>query len=102
MSCGQCAAGILFRDKRRTVVTHRMNKTLRSLLSVTLLCSHVCHGQSPPLQSAQRLIPEKIIIDTDIGDDVDDALAVGLALRSPELETLGISTTFGDTETRAR
>jgi inosine-uridine nucleoside N-ribohydrolase len=46
--------------------------------------------------------PEKIIIDTDIGDDIDDAFAVALALRSPEVEILGISTTFGDTETRAR
>jgi len=44
--------------------------------------------------------PEKIIIDTDIGDDVDDAFAVALALRSPELEILGITATFGDTETR--
>src|SRR5579863_8567973 len=46
--------------------------------------------------------PEKIIIDTDIGDDVDDAFAVALALRSPEVEILGITTTFGDTETRAK
>jgi len=46
--------------------------------------------------------PEQIIIDTDIGDDVDDAFAVALALRSPELQILGITTTFGDTETRAK
>ena len=53
-------------------------------------------------QSAQPRVPEKIIIDTDIGDDVDDAFAVALALSSPELQILGISTTFGDTETRAK
>ncbi|HKS79875.1 MAG TPA: nucleoside hydrolase [Candidatus Acidoferrales bacterium] len=46
--------------------------------------------------------PEKIIIDTDIGDDIDDAFAVALALRSPELQILGVTTTFGDTQTRAR
>ena len=45
---------------------------------------------------------EKIIIDTDIGDDIDDAFAVALALRSPELQILGISTTFGDTQLRAK
>jgi inosine-uridine nucleoside N-ribohydrolase len=45
---------------------------------------------------------EKAIIDTDIGDDVDDAFAVALALRSPELEILGITTAYGDTETRAK
>ena len=45
---------------------------------------------------------EKIIIDTDIGDDVDDAFALALAVRSPELQVLGIATTFGDTEARAK
>lgn len=45
---------------------------------------------------------EKIIIDTDIGDDIDDAFAVALALRSPEVQILGITTTSGDTEARAR
>jgi purine nucleosidase len=46
--------------------------------------------------------PEKIIIDTDIGDDVDDAFALALAVKSPELEILGVTTTFGDTEARAK
>jgi purine nucleosidase len=64
-------------------------------------------GRTPRLLSAQvaspsKAAPEKVIIDTDIGDDIDDAFAVALAVRSPELEILGIETTFGDTETRAR
>lgn len=45
--------------------------------------------------------PEKIIIDTDIGDDIDDAFVVALALKSPEVEVLGITTDFGDTKARA-
>jgi len=45
---------------------------------------------------------EKIIIDTDIGDDVDDAFALALAVKSPELQILGVMTTFGDTEARAK
>lgn len=45
---------------------------------------------------------EKIIIDTDIGDDVDDAFALALAVKSPELQILGISTAFGETEVRAK
>jgi inosine-uridine nucleoside N-ribohydrolase len=45
---------------------------------------------------------EKIIIDTDIGDDVDDAFALALAVKSPELEILGVTTGFGDTELRAK
>jgi inosine-uridine nucleoside N-ribohydrolase len=46
--------------------------------------------------------PEKIIIDTDIGTDIDDAFAVALALRSPEFDILGITTASGDTEARAK
>jgi inosine-uridine nucleoside N-ribohydrolase len=45
---------------------------------------------------------EKIIIDTDIGNDIDDAFAVGLALHSPEFQILGISSAWGDTHLRAR
>jgi purine nucleosidase len=45
---------------------------------------------------------EKVIIDTDIGDDIDDAFALALALRSPELEILGVTTNFGDTRARAK
>jgi purine nucleosidase len=52
---------------------------------------------SPPVKA-----PEKIIIDTDIGTDIDDAFAVALALRSPEFNILGITTASGDTEARAR
>jgi len=31
-----------------------------------------------------------VILDTDIGDDIDDAFALGLLLRSPEVKLLGI------------
>ena len=40
----------------------------------------------------------KVIIDTDPG--VDDAMAIFLALHCPELEVVGISTIFGNAETR--
>jgi purine nucleosidase len=50
---------------------------------------------APP---AQQLV----IIDTDIGDDFDDALALGLALSSPELKIIGITAAWGDTALRGR
>jgi hypothetical protein len=53
-------------------------------------------------QPAPVAASQEVIIDTDIGDGVDDAFALALALRSPELEILGITTNFGDTETRAK
>jgi len=43
-----------------------------------------------------------IILDTDIGSDVDDALALALILGSPEATILGITTVYGDTLLRAR
>lgn len=62
-------------------------------------------GLSGPVVAATSAPPpkgaEKIIIDTDIGDDIDDAFAIALALRSPELDILGISTAYGDTAGRA-
>jgi inosine-uridine nucleoside N-ribohydrolase len=45
---------------------------------------------------------QKVIIDTDIGDDIDDVFAVGLALSSPELKILGVSSAWGDTELRSQ
>lgn len=44
----------------------------------------------------------RIIIDTDIGDDVDDALAIALALRSPEIDILGITTVYKNVEMRTQ
>jgi purine nucleosidase len=47
-------------------------------------------------------MPSKVIIDTDIGTYYDDAFAVLLASRSPELDLLGVTTEYGDTDLRAR
>ena len=38
----------------------------------------------------------KIILDTDIGTDVDDALALAVLLGSKEVDLIGISTVYGD------
>ena len=79
---------------------------LPAVLIGTLLCAILTILPISQAQSTRALpektLHEKVIIDTDIGDDIDDAFAVALALRSPELQILGITTTFGDTETRAR
>lgn len=44
--------------------------------------------------------PLPVIIDTDIGDDIDDAFALIIALQDPHLRVLGITTAWGDTRTR--
>ena len=45
---------------------------------------------------------ERIILDTDIGTDADDVLAVALSVLSPELKVEGITTVYGDVDLRAR
>jgi purine nucleosidase len=66
---------------------------LRWSVLVVVLLGALAWGQAAP---------EKVIIDTDVGDDVDDAFALALAVKSPELEILGVTTTFGDTGARAK
>lgn len=46
--------------------------------------------------------PIPVLLDTDIGTDIDDAYALAQVLRSPELELLGVTTVSGDTVARAR
>jgi purine nucleosidase/pyrimidine-specific ribonucleoside hydrolase len=50
----------------------------------------------------RRHVPTKILLDTDIGDDIDDAIALSLIIASPELELVGVTTVFGNTRPRAR
>jgi inosine-uridine nucleoside N-ribohydrolase len=52
------------------------------------------------LPAAPSKVP--IILDTDIGTDIDDAFALALVINSPELELLGVTTVAGDTQARAR
>jgi len=45
---------------------------------------------------------QKIILDCDLGDDIDDAFAVALVLISPEFEVLGLVMDYGNTPKRAQ
>lgn len=54
------------------------------------------------LPAQTRSSTQKVIFDTDIGDDIDDAFALGLALSSTELQVLGVTTAWGNTELRAQ
>jgi inosine-uridine nucleoside N-ribohydrolase len=55
-----------------------------------------------PAAPPKAVAPQLVILDTDIGDDIDDAFALALLLHSPEVKLLGVTTAFGDTELRAR
>lgn len=63
------------------------------LLSQSLVC--IAAPASPPARTP-------VILDTDIGTDIDDAYALAALLQRPELELLGVTTVSGDTAARAR
>lgn len=45
---------------------------------------------------------EKVILDTDIGTDIDDAISLAYLLMQPRCELLGITTVTGEVEKRAK
>lgn len=47
-------------------------------------------------------MPTKVILDTDIGSDIDDAVCLAYLLANPECELLGITTVTGEAERRAQ
>jgi len=66
-------------------------------LALLALASGVATAAPPAAPPAQ-----KVVVSTDIGDDIDDAFALALLLRSPELDVLGIASAWGDTALRAQ
>jgi purine nucleosidase len=65
------------------------------LLTAFSLLSHAINARA---QTTKQLV----ILDSDIGDDIDDAFALALAENSPEFQILGVTTAFGDTSLRAQ
>lgn len=76
-----------------------MRSFVRRRMAPAVLMILACFLTAYPQSVSSR---QKVIIDTDIGDDIDDAFALALALSSPEFEILGITTAWGDTQLRAR
>ncbi|HWW68616.1 MAG TPA: nucleoside hydrolase [Duganella sp.] len=78
-------------------MAYSLSRPLRGLLSILALsCATML---APPAHCAERL---KVIVDMDIGDDIDDSFALALLLQSPEIEIVGITTAWGDTALRAQ
>ena len=67
-------------------------RTALALLAAAILVT-------PPAAAQARL---KVVLDTDIGTDIDDAWALGYALKSPTFDLLGVTVTDADTPQRAR
>lgn len=77
---------------------------MRKLALVLAVLMLLGLGERVPPAGGQRQPLSKIpiLLDTDIGTDIDDAFALALILRSPELDLLGVTTVSGDTHARAR
>jgi inosine-uridine nucleoside N-ribohydrolase len=74
-------------------------------IAILLACASVAAAQSGRSTAAttramHRRIP--VILDTDIGDDIDDTWALVMLLKSPQFDVKLITTTNGQQEYRAR
>ncbi len=74
----------------------------RTALLIALLFVACVTAVSRAQASRHADTRQKVIFDTDIGDDVDDVFALALAVSSPRLEVIGVTTAWGDTDLRAR
>jgi inosine-uridine nucleoside N-ribohydrolase len=77
-------------------------RNARLILALAAMMAASAAASHAPAAIHKSGRPEFVLLDTDIGDDIDDAFALALALRSPEIYMLGITTTYGDTELRAK
>ena len=86
-------------DRQQT----KLRRFLISTALAVIVTGAVGHAQSGPVD-AGSLQPsaQRVILDTDIGDDIDDAFALALVLASPHVKLMGIVTAWGDTGLRAR
>lgn len=63
---------------------------------------HLLQSALAPLLAAQPKRPVRLILDTDIGNDVDDAMTLILLLNSPEVELAAVTTVDRNTRRRAQ
>ena len=83
------------------ILKTRSKKSLAILLAF-LPAVMAAQTSAPDQKPLVPPLPTPILLDTDIGSDIDDAFALALVLRSPELDLVGVTTVSGDTQARAR
>lgn len=77
--------------------THSTKLSSIALACIILLAAPGCHSTAPhPARSTP------VILDTDIGDDIDDSWALALLLKSPELNLKLVVGDYGKAQYRAR
>lgn len=79
---------------------HSAKQTISVALALITTCL-IAEGRVVAQTPDERGV-QKVILDSDIGDDIDDAFALALAESSPKLQLLGVTTAWGDTALRAQ
>lgn len=69
------------------------------LFSLTLILFPLKSNAAPEKTSTGKI---KVIIDTDIAEDIDDILVTAFAINSPEFDVLAITTVDGNVKARSR
>ena len=75
-----------------------MHRTLTTLGSLLFALPFARAGETPAVPAA----PVPVVLDTDIGDDIDDTWALAMLLNSPELDLKLVTTATQDTVYRAK
>lgn len=84
----------------------RQGRREKGLFAFVLMLLGLClpgsGGQAQTKADAKpESVPQKVILDTDIGTDIDDAYALALLLSAADVRVLGVMTAYGQTQERA-
>ena len=79
-----------------------MRRWWRPLAAWVLALPLWCAGPAAAQTAGAAAAKLPVVVDLDIGDDIDDSFALALLLRTPGIELLGISTAWGDTALRVQ
>jgi inosine-uridine nucleoside N-ribohydrolase len=77
-------------------------RTLAIAAAAALLLGAASRRAVSPGPASNPPRPVPVILDTDIGDDIDDTWALALLLRSPDLDLRLVTTDYGNTVYRAK
>ena len=81
-------------------MTRHRRVRLAALAAGLLTATFAGHAQVRATPPGDAALP--VIVDLDLGDDIDDSFALALLLRTPGIDLLGISTAWGDTALRVQ
>lgn len=71
------------------------------IIAALCLLVRPCYA-APSAATPATVFLGKVILDTDIADDIDDAYGLALLATTPGVKLLGVTTTFGETGKRAQ